>query len=82
MKTKNYETIVCEKLKALREIKELKQTDIATILGIDQSTYSLYENGQRRIKINDLCKIADEFDLPFDWFTGRDVSINKRLKDS
>ncbi len=80
MRKQNYEEIVRQKLKTLREIKNLKQSDIAAILEVGTSTYNQYENGKRKLTINQLCKIADEYDLPIDWFTGRDTETNKRLK--
>lgn len=82
MRQQNYETIICQKLRSLREIRQLKQADIASILEVGTSTYNQYENGKRGISINQICKIADEFDLPMDWFTGRDINTNKRLKNS
>lgn len=77
----SYDKIIQEKLKRLREMKELKQEDIATIINKSRQCYNQYENGVRKIDIEQLCKIADEFDLPLDWFTGRDIETNKRLRN-
>lgn len=81
MKQPNYNIIVGHQLRKLREIKSITQTDIAEIIGVGKNTISQYENGVRRINVDSLCKIADEFDLPLDWFTGRNTDINKKLKD-
>ncbi|SEN17773.1 Helix-turn-helix, partial [Hydrogenoanaerobacterium saccharovorans] len=43
--------------------------------------YNQYENGKRKMSINDLCKIADEFNVPLDWFTGRNIEIMKHIKN-
>lgn len=44
-------------LKDLREDKDLRQTDIATLLNITQQQYSLYEAGKRKLPIDLLPKL-------------------------
>ncbi len=80
MKEQDYNVIIQQRLKKLRELKELDQIDIAAIIEKGRTTYCQYENGQRKITINNLCKIADEFNLPLDWFTGRDTETDKKIK--
>ena len=41
------------------------------VLGIKQPYYSQIESGEKEISLEQLIKIADEFDLPLDYFTGR-----------
>ena len=41
-----------ERMKAVREDKDLKQNDVAQMLNIKQQQYSEYERGQRLIPIN------------------------------
>ncbi len=78
----DYEQIVCQRLKMLREMRDLRQIDMAEILKVSKSTYSQYEAGKRKITINTLCKIADEFDITLDWFVGRDIEVTKKIKNS
>ena len=47
-----------ERIKALREDKDLNQSTVAEYLSIAQNTYSQYENGKREIPINILIKIC------------------------
>lgn len=75
-----YHNIVPLKLKELREMKGLKQDDIAVIIKKSRACYNQYENGKRKIDVEQLCIIADEYDLPLDWFVGRDPETNKRIK--
>ena len=75
-----YRQIINKKLKELRELKGMKQIDIAELLNISQCNYSQLENGRRKIDVEQIAKIADEFDLPFDWFLGRDVETTKKIK--
>lgn len=63
--------IIGKNLKRLRKSKNLYQIDMATILDIKQPYYSQLESGQKQISIEQLLKIADEFDLPLDYFTDR-----------
>lgn len=63
--------IIGRNLKRLRKEKGLYQIDIATILEIKQPYYSQLETGTKEISIEQLIKIADEFELPLDYFTER-----------
>lgn len=47
-----------EKLKDLREDRDLKQSDIAAILNVKQNTYSQYENGTRKLPIEEFRKLC------------------------
>ena len=46
-----------------RQARELSQTDVATAIGIDQSTYAQYELGKRPVPANRVSAIAAVFDL-------------------
>lgn len=77
----DYNIIIKEQLKKLRTIKDIKQSDIAIIIEKSRECYNQYENGKRKIDINSLCKIADEYNLPLDWFTGRNIETEKKMKE-
>jgi len=57
-----------EKIKELRTDKNLSQAKLAEILEIDKSTIAKYETGEREPKFFILCKIADFFKMPLDFF--------------
>ena len=59
-----------ERIKALREDKDLKQATVAKYLRIAQNTYSQYENGEREIPISILIKICRYFDVSSDYILG------------
>lgn len=59
------------RLKDLREDNDIKQSDIAKLLNIRQSTYSQYENGKREIPISALWKLADYYGTNIDYLVGR-----------
>lgn len=75
-----YNEIISQRLRELRSLRNLRQEDLAVIIGKSRECYNQYETGKRKISVEQLCKIADEFDLKLDWFTGRDPETNKKIK--
>ncbi len=59
------------RLRALREDKDLKQKQIANILNIHQTTYSDYELGRLNIPLAVLHKLADYYGVSIDYLVGR-----------
>lgn len=59
------------RLRDLREDADLKQKEIAAILGIDQRVYSNYEIGKREIPTHILIKLADYYKTSTDYILGR-----------
>lgn len=55
------------RLKELREEHDVKQNTIASVLNIQQNTYSQYENEVRQIPLNLLVKLALYFDTSTDY---------------
>ena len=59
------------RLRDLREDKDMKQKEVAAILGIDQRVYSNYETGKREITIHHLVALADFYHVTTDYLLGR-----------
>lgn len=59
------------RIKQLRIEKGETQIKVSTILGIDQSYYSKIELGKHEIRIKDLIRIADYFNVSLDYIVGR-----------
>ena len=59
------------RLRDLREDKDLKQKDIAELLKIHQTTYSDYELGRLNIPIAALHMLADYYGVSVDYLLGR-----------
>lgn len=59
------------RLRDLREDKDMKQKEIAAILGIDQRVYSNYETGKRDIPLRHLIALADFYHVTTDYLLGR-----------
>lgn len=60
-----------QRLKDLRDDKELKQEDIAKILETTQQQYSKYETGIQEIPTRHLMKLADLYNTSTDYILGR-----------
>ena len=60
-----------ERIKNLREDRDLKQETLAEMLGVRQTTYSKYELGKINVPIEMLIKIADFYGVTLDYLVGR-----------
>lgn len=59
-----------QRLKDLREDSDLKQADIAKILGTTQQTYSLWERGDREIPFHHAITLAKFYKVSLDYIAG------------
>ena len=59
-----------KRLKELREDHDLKQTDIANILNIQQTVYSRYERGFQNIPLEHLVTLAKLYKVSTDYILG------------
>jgi transcriptional regulator with XRE-family HTH domain len=59
------------RLRDLREDRDLKQKDLAQILKIHQTTYSDYELGRLNIPVSALHMLADFYGVSIDYLLGR-----------
>lgn len=69
--------MIYERIRNLREDKDLTQTDIANYLHISQRTYSRYENDERAIPIEILSKLADFHQTSVDYLINRTNTKNR-----
>ena len=58
------------RLKDLREDHDLKQSEIAEFLGIQQTVYSRYERGFQNIPLEHLMKLAQMYKVSTDYILG------------
>lgn len=59
-----------QRIRDLREDKDLKQKDVADYLEISQSDYSKYELGKHMMGIDKYIKLAKFYDVSLDYLTG------------
>jgi len=60
-----------QRLRDMREDADLKQENIAKVLGIRQNVYSRYERGSQTIPLPHLIKLADFYGVSLDPLCGR-----------
>ena len=68
-----------EKLRALRKAQDLTMKQFGEIIGVSESTISLYETGKRQPDFTTLKKIADYFDVTIDYLLDRDNTSDMLL---
>lgn len=66
------------KLKDIREDKDISQEEIAKVLNIPRSTYSMWEIGISIIPVFYLCKLSDYFNLSVDYILGLTNNRNNK----
>lgn len=66
-----------QRLKELREIKELTQKEIANKLEITQQTYQMFESSIRIIPLKHLIKLCNYYKVSLDYITGLTDANNK-----
>ena len=59
------------RIRDLREDRDLNQTKVAEYLGMSQTGYSKYEIGERDIPTQILIKLADLYGVSVDYLLGR-----------
>jgi len=75
--------MIIDRLKDIREDKDLTQKDIAKILNITQPTYSAFENGTKIIPLKHLNTLCNFYDISMDYIIGlsNNRTINNKIKE-
>lgn len=60
----------CELLRELRESHELKQSDVAAVLGTTQQVYSRYETGVNELPLRHLVTLCGFYNVSADYLLG------------
>ena len=60
-----------ERMRALREDKDLTQVEVAKIINKSQQGYNHIETGRAELKIEDLIKLCEFYKVSADYFIGR-----------
>lgn len=60
-----------QRLRDLREDKDLKQKEVAYFLKIDQRVYSNYETGKREIPTRFVVMLSDFYNVSTDYILGK-----------
>lgn len=71
-----------ENIKAVREMKNVTQTELAEMLGVNQTFISQIERGVRTPSVAALESIADALDCSVDGLLGRTTDHAKNRKEN
>lgn len=63
--------MVFKNIRALREDRDIRQREIAEVLGVSQNTYSQYETGVIAFTDQILIKLADFYGVSVDYLMDR-----------
>ena len=69
------------RIKDLREDRDLRQSDVAKATAIDQRTLSNYETGKTNPDSSALIRLADFFDVSIDYLVGRSDMMHNDTAD-
>jgi MerR family transcriptional regulator, light-induced transcriptional regulator len=72
---------LANRIKELRKLKGYTQKELASLLGIGQTTVANYEQGTRVPDAEKLNKIADLFEVTLDYLLGRSEKISPSNKE-
>ena len=59
-----------ERIRELREFKDLSAKDLCSFIGINASTYSKLENDKKSIAVEELKKLINFYDISADYILG------------
>ncbi len=72
---------VAESLKKIRKAHKLTQLEVANILGVDRTTYTLYEIGKTYPPIETLDKLSNMYNATIGYILGKETENHpERLK--
>ena len=63
--------MIYNRIRELREDKDLTQTFFANLLNVNQRTYSRYETGELEISLASLCILSDFHQVSIDYLLNR-----------
>ena len=73
--------IISERVRILREVRNITAKDLAIKIGMQPRSYSYYEEGKWRFDGEILAKIKNILNIEFDYFFVDDDKANKMIKD-
>lgn len=68
--------VIFMRLKEARKAANLTQVQVAKYIGINQNTYSYWENGKTKIDSESLQKLASLYSVSVDYLLGNDEAPN------
>lgn len=66
-----------ERMRNLREDRDLTQAEVGKLINKSQQGYNHIETGRAELKIEDLITLCDFYGVSSDYFIGRDVHFSQ-----
>lgn len=66
---------ILERIKKIRNLRGLKQEYMTLQIGVTQSSYSKIENGNQKLTLEVLEKIANVLNIPANYLIQKDIQI-------
>ena len=73
--------VVMNRIKCLRSLRGLSQTEFGKMFNVDQTAVSNWEKGKNSIDIKLLERIAEEFGVPMEFVYGKEFSITRPMSE-
>lgn len=70
------------RIRELRKAKKVTMKELGNIIGVAESTMSLYETGKRKPDPETLSRLADYFNVSVDYLLGRDEEQPQAVEDA
>ena len=70
---------LADNIKSIRELKNLKQIEVANYINVDKSAYSKIAKGLRSLAIEEAQKMAQLFDMTIDQIINYDGGLPKEV---
>ncbi len=72
-------TIIEERIRLLRDLKNLSQEDLAKNIGVARATINSWENGYSNVPLDKLVKLAYFYKVPVDYMLGLTTKFDKSI---
>ena len=66
-----------DRIRSLREDRDLRQADVAKLLNVGQKTYSDYELGKTRLPLESMLILAKFYDVDINYICGLTDQVGK-----
>lgn len=82
IKKRNVCEMYLKRLKELREERGLTCKQVGEVLGKDGKKYRKIENGKKNLKISELIKLCDYYDVTPDYLLERDSTVKSETAEN
>jgi transcriptional regulator with XRE-family HTH domain len=71
---------ICQRIRGLRQVRQIKQSELAEALGLSQSSYAKMEKGQTKLSLDRFIQIMNYLDTDPQFFFKENVEAKPSAK--